>query len=102
MKHLISTQQPKEKALLVGVDLPSRDHRVPLEYSLEELDRLARTAGATVVGKCSQQVKSVTPATLIGRGKVDEIQAGIKDLHADLVIVDEDLTPAAAQFRERF
>ena len=94
MKQLISTERPKEKALLVGVKLPSRDHHVPLEYSLEELQRLAETAGATVLGKYSQQIKSVTPATLIGRGKVDEIQASIKELDADLVIVDEDLTPA--------
>ena len=94
MKQLISTEHPKEKALLVGVELPSRDHHVALEYSLEELERLTMTAGATVLGKCSQQVKRVTPATLIGRGKVEEIQASIKELHADLVIVDEDLTPA--------
>jgi GTP-binding protein HflX len=94
LKHLISTQQPKEKALLVGVELPSRQHQVPLAYSLEELERLAKTAGATVLGKHAQQVRSVTPATLIGRGKVDEIQASIKQLDANLVIIDEDLTPA--------
>jgi len=94
LKHTLSTQQSKEKALLVGVDLPSRQHRVPLAYSLEELERLAKTAGATVLGKHAQQVRSVTPATLIGRGKVDEIQASIKALNANLVIIDEDLTPA--------
>ncbi|HEX6801377.1 MAG TPA: GTPase HflX [Candidatus Binatia bacterium] len=94
MKHLISTQQPKEKALLVGVELPSRQHQVPLAYSLEELERLAKTAGATVLGKHAQQVRNVTPATLIGRGKVGEIQASIKEHDANLVIVDEDLTPA--------
>jgi len=94
LKHLISTQQPKEKALLVGVELPSRQHHVPLAYSLEELERLAKTAGAMVLGKHAQQVRSVTPATLIGRGKVDEIQESIKQLDANLVIVDEDLTPA--------
>lgn len=94
MKSLISTQQPKEKALLVGVELPSRQHQVPLEYSLEELERLAKTAGATVLAKHAQQVRRVTPSTLIGRGKVDEIQASIKQLDANLVIVDEDLTPA--------
>ncbi|MGH7887464.1 MAG: GTPase HflX, partial [Candidatus Binatia bacterium] len=92
MKHLISTQQPKEKALLVGVELPSRQRHVPLGYSLEELERLVKTAGATVLGKHTQQVRNVTPATLIGRGKVDEIQASIKQLDANLVIVDEDLT----------
>src|SRR4029078_8272586 len=63
-------------------------------YSLEELERLAETAGAKVLGKQHQQIKSITPATLIGRGKVDEIQTKVKELHADLVILDEDLPPA--------
>lgn len=94
MKQLITIQKPREQAVLVGVELPSKDHQVPLEYSLEELQRLAETAGAKVLRKYSQQLKSVTPATLIGRGKVEEISAGVKELHADLVIVDGDLTPA--------
>ena len=94
MKQLISIRQPQERAVLVGVDLPSRVHKVPVDYSLEELERLAETAGAMVVHKYSQQVRSVTPATLIGRGKVDEICAGLQEHHANLVIVDEDLTPA--------
>ena len=94
MKQLISIRQPKEKVVLVGVELPSRGRPVQLEHSLDELERLAETAGATVMGKYTQQVRSITPATLIGRGKVDEIHQGLKESHADLVIVDEDLTPA--------
>jgi len=80
--------------VLVGVELPSRNPRAPLDLSLEELERLAETAGATVLEKHSQQVKSITPATLIGRGKVDEIHKCLEQTQADLVIVDEDLTPA--------
>ena len=80
--------------MLVGVELPSRNPRAPLDLSLEELERLAETAGATVLEKHSQQVKSITPATLIGRGKVDEIHKCLEQTQADLVIVDEDLTPA--------
>ena len=87
MKSLLSTQIPKERALLVGIELP-RNQQVPLAYSLEELERLAETAGAAVLEKQHQQIKSITPATLIGRGKVDEIQAKVKELHADLVILD--------------
>jgi GTPase len=94
LKQVISTQRSKEKALLVGIELPSRHHKVPLQYNLDELERLAKTAGASVLGKHSQQIKNVTPATLIGRGKVDEIQKTLQQAHADLVIIDEDLTPA--------
>ena len=94
MKHLHSNHHPKEKAVLVGVELPARDHKVALEYSLEELERLAETAGAKVVRKFTQRLRTVTPATLMGRGKVEEIQSALKELQPDLVIVDEDLTPA--------
>lgn len=79
---------------MVGVELPKRAHQVPLDYSLAELERLTETAGARVIRQFTQQLKSVTPATLMGRGKVEEIGAALPELHADLVIVDEDLTPA--------
>ena len=84
----------EERALLLGVELPSNNRKVPLEYSLEELQRLTETAGGKVIQKFSQQVRRVTPATLVGRGKVEEIQVALKDLKPDLVVVDEDLTPA--------
>ena len=91
MPHHSSHQ---ERAVLVGVELPSNNHKISLEYSLEELERLAQTAGAQVAQKFTQQLRSVTPATLVGRGKVEEIHACVRELHPDLVIFDEDLTPA--------
>jgi GTPase len=84
----------KERAVLVGVELPSRRDGVSLDDSLEELQRLAETAGATVARKFTQQLRQVTPATLMGRGKVEEIRSSLGALNADLVIVDDDLTPA--------
>ncbi len=89
-----SNQQRKERAVLVGVELPSNDHKISLEYSLEELESLAQTAGAEVAEKFTQQLRSVTPATLVGRGKVEQSHAKVDELHPDLVIFDEDLTPA--------
>ncbi|MPZ75157.1 MAG: GTPase HflX [Deltaproteobacteria bacterium] len=94
MRQYSSQQQHKERAVLVGVELPSKNHKFSLDYSLEELDRLAQTAGAEVTQKFTQQLRSVTPATLVGRGKVEEIQRSLYELHPDLVIFDEDLTPA--------
>ena len=88
------SRRREEKAFLVGVDLPADHRKISLDYSLEELERLAETAGARVIEKFRQQVRSVAPATLIGRGKVEEIQAAVKALKPDLVVVDEDLTPA--------
>ncbi len=74
--------------------MPSKNGEVPLEYSLEELQRLTETAGAKVIHKFRQQIRSVTPATLVGRGKVEEIQDALKELQPDVVVVDEDLSPA--------
>jgi GTP-binding protein HflX len=88
------SKQRKERAILVGVELPSNDHKISLEDSLAELESLAQTAGAQVAEKFTQQVRSITPATLVGRGKVDQIHAKVDELHPDLVIFDEDLTPA--------
>jgi GTP-binding protein HflX len=47
-----------------------------------------------VARKFTQQVRRATPATLMGSGKVEEIRSSLQALNADLVIVDEDLTPA--------
>jgi GTP-binding protein HflX len=91
--HFNSSRR-KERAVLVGVALPVEDHRLSLASSLEELEKLAETAGAEVVEKFTQQLRNVTPATLVGRGKVEAIRAALLNLKPDLVIVDEDLSPA--------
>ena len=83
-----------ERAVLVGVDLPAPARELSLEYGLEELASLARSAGARVVERFSQHLRSVNPATLIGRGKVEEIQGALREIKPDLVIFDEDLSPA--------
>ena len=86
--------RPQEQAILVGVDLPSPSRQIPLEYNLDELEKLTRSAGAAVAGRFAQRLKRVSPATLIGRGKVEEIRGQIREKKPDLVIFDEDLSPA--------
>ncbi|MBR4406835.1 MAG: GTPase HflX, partial [Clostridia bacterium] len=58
---------------------------------LAELARLVETAGADVLGQTYQFVKEITPATLIGSGKVEEIKQQIEELGVNLVIVDANL-----------
>ncbi len=64
-----------------------------LEDSLEELTLLARTAGLRVVGQTSQQIASINPKTLIGKGKVEEVKALAEELDADVVLFDDELNP---------
>ena len=61
---------------------------------LEELARLADTAGAVVVGTLTQLLDRPHPATYLGSGKVEELKALIQTLSATLVLFDDELTPA--------
>jgi len=63
------------------------------EAELEELCQLTTSAGAQVAGSALQQSPSPDPATLLGRGKVQEIGACARGVRADAVIFDNDLTP---------
>jgi GTP-binding protein HflX len=84
----------RERVLLVGVELPSRESKSPLAENLDELEKLAESAGAKVIGKFTQPLRRITPATLIGQGKVEEIRSYLKEHKPDIVIFDEDLSPA--------
>ena len=83
----------REAALLIGVY--PRGRELALESaSFEELERLADTAGARVVGSVTQRVERLNPRSLMGKGKVEEAAAAAKRLGAKTVIVNEDLSPA--------
>jgi GTP-binding protein HflX len=82
----------QERAILVGVILPSSsaDPRDPLG----ELASLAKTAGAKIVAQILQRRRHIDAGTYVGGGKVEEI-ANLTQLHeADVVIFDNDLSPA--------
>ena len=83
-----------ERVVLVGAETPGSGGHVLLEDSLEELQGLAASAGAQVVGVFSQTSGRVRTATLVGSGKVAEIRTFADEHRPDLVIFDNDLTPA--------
>jgi len=80
--------------VLVGVEFSGQSRKIPLESSLDELEKLTETAGATVVSRFAQHLRGISPATLIGSGKVEEIRGYLREIKPDLVIFDEDLSPA--------
>jgi GTPase len=87
-----------ESAVLVGVflsDGPVADD------PLEELYGLARTAGARVVGSLTQRRVSPDATTYMGRGKVEELTRLVAATDADVVIFDNDLTPAQTRNLEK-
>ena len=79
--------------MLVGAPRKGSDDAQNLTEHLDELARLADTAGALVVGRLSQQVASPNPATLIGEGKVEELRVLLEAEGATLVLFDEELSP---------
>ncbi len=66
---------------------------LPVEESLQELTRLAETAGIQVVGQAMQRLDRPNSATYIGQGKVEEVQLLVQELEAGVVIFDDELTP---------
>jgi len=87
-----------ERAVLVGHAHTEKSH---LERSLEELALLADTAGAKVVDKLVQRRGTIHPATFLGKGKVEELKSRVEACDAELVIFDDDLSPAQVRNLEQ-
>jgi GTP-binding protein HflX len=79
------------RAFLVGIILPGQPGYV-VEEHLDELAQLAETARAVVVGRAVQARKAPDRATFIGSGKAEEIAAAARELGADLLLFDDDLS----------
>ncbi len=75
-----------EKAVLIGLENDGWEER------MEELQELAISAGAEVIGRITQKREEADPLYYIGRGKAEEIAGYLKQVGADLVIVDGDLS----------
>jgi GTP-binding protein HflX len=97
----------REKVLLVGVGLKKSprgragDPTAAARDSLAELTELAESAGAKIEGSLLQVRDALDPATLVGRGKLDEIRIEAEMRHAPLVIVDHNLTPVQLRNMEK-
>jgi len=85
-----------EQAFVVGVELKNpkqRSSKFHVEDSLQELATLAGTAGLNVEGGTYQRLETFNPETLIGSGKVEELQAYRDELDIDVFLFDDELSP---------
>lgn len=82
-------KEQEERVILVGVQV---DDSEPVEESLEELGELAKTAGATVVGRLIQNRESIHPATYIGKGKILELKELLWETDATGIVSDDELS----------
>ncbi len=89
-----------ERAILIGIAENSLTKPKAVD-SLDELARLASTAGAEVVERRIQVRSRINPAFYIGRGLVDELKGSLADGNANCVIFDDPLAPAQQRNLER-
>lgn len=88
---MFETEEQQERIILVGVATDDGDDT---EQSLEELEELGQTAGAVTVAKVIQNRERMHPGTYIGKGKIEEVRELVRELHADTVVCDDELSPA--------
>jgi GTP-binding protein HflX len=80
----------KERTILLAIEGEGDGWR----HSLDELARLAETAGGEVVGEITQKRSRPDPVYYVGKGKAEEIHGLVSELKADLVLVDGEITPS--------
>jgi GTP-binding protein HflX len=101
LKALIETaNRQTERVFLVGLERKSRP-AWELQDSLDELNQLATTAGAEVVGNGTQKLEAPVASTFIGRGKATEFSDHCRRASVDTVIFDDELSPAQSRNLER-
>lgn len=98
-RNLASTAPAPDRAILVAAE--TRGALLPAEESLDELADLARTAGAEVVARAMQRLDAPAVATYIGKGKLDEVIAAVRDTGANVVIFDDELSPSQQRNLEK-
>jgi len=81
----------------VGAPLKRAGARKALDEHLRELERLADTAGAEVVGELTQQLDRPHPGTYLGKGKIEELRQMVHGTDASLIIFDDELSPSQAK-----
>ena len=90
-------QEQKERVILIAV----AERQEEAEESLDELEELAKTAGAETAARVIQIRETPHPATYIGKGKIDEVNALLYGTDATGVLCDEELSPAQIGNLER-
>lgn len=96
----ISTALPTHTCILIGVINKMQDDGLSKEY-LEELAFLAETYGLSTVKTFTQKLEKPDKATFIGKGKLQEISAFVKEFKVDVVIFDDELSPSQQRNLEK-
>ncbi|MDE7450967.1 MAG: GTPase HflX [Alistipes sp.] len=97
---LPESESPEERAVLVAVTPDAADNRRTAEY-LDELEFLAETAGICTVRRFTQRMPQPSSRIYVGPGKLEEIAEWCKEHEVDVVIFDDELSPAQTRNIEK-
>jgi GTP-binding protein HflX len=97
---VFDTATKKETAILVGLISKTQDDETLREY-LDELEFLTQTAGASVLKRFTQRLEHPDSRTFIGSGKLNDVKKFVAENGIDLVIFDDELSPAQQRNLEK-
>ena len=97
---MFDTLKKQETAILVGLISKKQDEEKVKEY-LDELEFLADTAGAKVLKRYTQRLEHPDSSTFIGSGKLNDVRNFVKENKVDIVIFDDELSPAQQRNLEK-
>ena len=98
MTSIKEVEQLVERCILVGVNLKSDEH---FDYTMEELENLAKALNVEVVGIVTQNLERITPSHYVGTGKIEEVKAIYDEMDANLVVFNDELSPSQIRNLER-
>lgn len=84
------TKELEERVVLIGID--NEKDIMNIDDSLDELEELVNTAGATVIGRMVQKREGIHKAHYFGKGKIEELKAYVDELGATGIVCDDELT----------
>lgn len=96
---LHETESLEERIILVGIDRDGQT--MEIDACLDELEELAKTAGATTVGRMIQKREGIHPGHYLGKGKLEELVTMIKAYDATGILCDDELSPAQMKNMEQ-
>ena len=91
--------EDQERVILIAIS--DKGHTDATIESVNELEELAKTAGAVTVDKIIQNREKVHPGTYVGKGKIEEIKDALFVTKADGIITDDELSPAQMENLEK-
>lgn len=98
-KEFYNNEEKQERVVLIAVD--DEKSSLSCDECLDELEDLAKTAGALVVGRMIQKREAPSRSMYFGKGKTEELRLFCEELKADGIICDDELSPSQTDYLEK-